>query len=220
MKRRVLLGLAVLGGLSYLASPFLAAFEVRQAMKNGDKPTLERRVEWAPVRASLKASLADLQRKAEAERQMAGGPAPTFWSRMKAMVLPTMAERLVDSYVTAEGVIQMFAARTTIKDLKKGFDEVAGSVRPVPSTPASDTGAGLPAALPALVADVDDAALTPFERFRAFYKRLHRAEFRSPTEVEFEIADRNLPERRFISTFELKEFAWKLTGIKVAGVGY
>ena len=70
-----------------------------------------------------------------------------------------------------------------------------------------------------LAADVDDHG-SPLDRFRAFYNRIHRAEFRSATEVEFEIADRNTPARRFISTFELKSFAWRLTGVKVAGVGF
>jgi hypothetical protein len=210
--RRVLLGLAVAAtGFAYLASPFLAAFEVRQAMKNGDKPTLERRVEWEPVRASLKASLAGLQRKADADKQLAGAPAPSIWSRVKAMVMPTMAEKLVDNYVTAEGVIQMFAARTALKDLKK---EWTGSAA---ATPAAGQTSDVIA--PVLAADVDDHG-SPLERFRAFYNRIHRAEFRSATEVEFEIADRNTPARRFISTFELKSFAWKLTGVKVAGIGF
>ena len=183
-------------------------------MKHGDKPTLERRVEWAPVRASLKASLAELQRQADADKQLAGAPAPSMWSRVKAMVMPTMAEKLVDSYVTAEGVIQMFAARTALKDLKKEW---------IGASPASQTA---PAAgqspdiiAPVLAADIDDHG-SPLDRFRAFYNRIHRAEFRSATEVEFEIADRNTPARRFISTFELKSFAWRLTGVKVAGVGF
>lgn len=212
-RRRIMFGLALAGaGLAYLASPFLAAFEVRQAMKHGDKPTLERRVEWAPVRASLKASLAELQRKADADQQLAGGPAPSMWSRVKAMVMPTMAEKLVDSYVTAEGVIQMFAARTALKDLKKDW---TGSA----ATPPAAAGQAADAIAPVLAADLDDHG-SPLDRFRAFYNRIHRAEFRSATEVEFEIADRNTPARRFISTFELKSFAWKLTGVKVAGVGF
>ena len=217
-RRRMIFGLAVAGaGLAYLVSPFLAAFEVRQAMKHGDKPTLERRVEWAPVRASLKASLAELQRQADADKQLAGAPAPSMWSRVKAMVMPTMAEKLVDSYVTAEGVIQMFAARTALKDLKKEW------IGTSPASPASQTSATVGQSpdiiAPVLAADVDDHG-SPLDRFRAFYNRIHRAEFRSATEVEFEIADRNTPARRFISTFELKSFAWRLTGVKVAGVGF
>jgi Protein of unknown function (DUF2939) len=215
--RRSIFGLAIVGaGLIYLASPFVAAFEVRQAMKHGDKPTLERRVEWAPVRASLKASLAELQRQADADKQLAGAPPPSIWSRVKAMVMPTMAEKLVDSYVTAEGVIQLFAARTAFKDLKKGL---AGADAPGSASITSSASFSTDSVAPILAADQDDQG-TPLERFRAFYNRIHRAEFRSPTEVEFEIADRNTPARRFISTFELKSFAWKLTGLKVAGVGF
>jgi hypothetical protein len=208
-RRRLVLGFAtVVGALAYLGSPFLAAFEVRQAMKHGDKSTLERRVEWAPVRASLKASLADIQRKADADKDQAGSPPPSLWNRMKAMVLPTVAETFVDSYVTAEGMIQLFAARTTLKDLQKGLGGRAAGVK----TPAGD--GPLPVAL-----DVDEST-SKLDRFRAFYARIRRAEFRSPTEVEFEIADKTTPDRRFISTFELKSFAWKLTGVKVAGVGF
>jgi hypothetical protein len=208
-RRQFILGFIVLvSALGYLASPFLAAFEVRQAMKQGDKSTLERRVEWAPVRASLKSSLADIQRKSDAEKDLAGASRPSFWSRMKAMVLPTVAETFVDSYVTAEGVIQLFAARATVKDLQKGLGVGASGIQPTAVEPQA------PIAL-----DVDDS-VSKLDRFRAFYARIRRAEFRSPTEVELEIADKTTPERRFISTFELKSFTWKLTGLKVAGVGF
>jgi hypothetical protein len=208
-RRQFILGFIVLvSALGYLASPFLAAFEVRQAMKQGDKSTLERRVEWAPVRASLKSSLADIQRKSDTEKDLAGAARPSFWSRMKAMVLPTVAETFVDSYVTAEGVIQLFAARATVKDLQKGLGVGASGIQPTAVEPQA------PIAL-----DVDDSVFK-LDRFRAFYARIRRAEFRSPTEVELEIADKTTPERRFISTFELKSFTWKLTGLKVAGVGF
>jgi Protein of unknown function (DUF2939) len=208
-RRRFFLGFFVAASATaYLASPFLAAFEVRQAMKQGDKSTLERRVEWAPVRASLKASIAEIRRKSEIDQELAGVARPSIWSRMKAMVMPTVAETFVDSYVTAEGVIQLFAARATYKDIKKGL----GSG--MPSTETADNKAAVP------TVDDHDDSVSKIDRFRAFYARIRRAEFRSPTEVEFEIADRTTPDRRFISTFELKSFAWKLTGVKVAGVGF
>jgi hypothetical protein len=212
MKRsRIVLGVIAVGaGLAYLASPFLVAFEVRQAMKTGDKATLERRVDWEPVRASLKASISEIQRKATLDNEIAGAPRASIWSRVKAMVMPTVAESFVDSYVTAEGVIQLFAARNTLKSIKSG---ITGDAASTASTAPQD---GQDAASPVETLDQGSA----LDRMSAFYSRIQRAEFLSPTAVEFEIADRNTPGRRFISTFELKSLAWKLTGVKVAGVGF
>jgi Protein of unknown function (DUF2939) len=210
-RKRFILGfIGLSAGMVYLVSPFLAAFEVRQAMKSGDKPTLEWRVEWEPVRQSLKASLADLQRKSQIDKEMAGAPRPSIWNRMKAMVMPTVAESFVDRYVTPEGMIQLFAARTKFKDLKKSIGGTDANVDAEVSVDGRDA---------LMAAEAVDLGST-LDRMRAFYSRIRRAEFRSPTEVEFEVADQTQPDRRFISTFELKSLAWKLTGVKITGVGF
>ena len=53
------------------------------------------------------------------------------------------------------------------------------------------------------------------ERLQRFYARIKRAEFQSLTRVEIEMADRNVPERRYISVLELMGTDWKLVSLRV-----
>ncbi len=48
-----------------------------------------------------------------------------------------------------------------------------------------------------------------------FWSRLKRAEFKSPTAFEVEMADRNDPNRHFIGLLELRGAEWKLTDLRV-----
>jgi hypothetical protein len=54
-----------------------------------------------------------------------------------------------------------------------------------------------------------------YERMQRFYARLKRAEFQSPTRIEFEMADRDNPERRYVSVMELIGFEWKMTSLTI-----
>ncbi len=63
----------------------------------------------------------------------------------------------------------------------------------------------------------DEDKLDFFERAKAFYGRLSRAEFKSPTRIEIEIRDRFQPDRRYVSTMELHGFEWKLAELRILG---
>ncbi len=58
MARRVsaILLLALLAAGVYSATPFLAMWQIREALRSGDITTLERKVDWVSVRRSLKQS--------------------------------------------------------------------------------------------------------------------------------------------------------------------
>jgi hypothetical protein len=95
---------------AYALWPVAAALQIKQAIKLGDVTTLERLVQWEPVRASLKASLAQLpaMQVAGDERRLRHGQAmPSIWARIKSAAAPVILERLIDTYVTAEGITQL-----------------------------------------------------------------------------------------------------------------
>ena len=200
MRRKFVLGFgaAVCLSLAYVASPVIAAYSIRHAVKTGNVATLKTSIEWDGVRASLKQSLVALQTTAgNGTATNHGMPvAPSFWTRIKASFAPAMIDSFVDTYVTPEGLPQAFAMRETWRE----------QVRPA---------VGLAAPKLALA----DTALqdTAFDRFVSFYLRIKRAAFLAPGVVEFEIADRHTPERRYVSQFVLKDFAWKLTSLRVIG---
>lgn len=59
--------------------------------------------------------------------------------------------------------------------------------------------------------------ILPFsERAKMFYRRIVRAEFKSPTRVEIEIADQDSPDRRYLSVMELHGTEWKLAELSVS----
>ncbi len=65
------------------------------------------------------------------------------------------------------------------------------------------------------VARVDLEPAGRIERIKQFWARIQRAEFQSPTRFELEVADRNVPDRRYVSVLELDGLGWKLTGLSV-----
>jgi Protein of unknown function (DUF2939) len=216
MMRKAIL---VLCGLTLCASayglwPVVSAFQIKQAVKSGDVATLERKVHWAPVRASLKASVASLEPAPAPTETAAALPRSgfSFWSRIKATAAPMLADTFIDRYVTPEGISQIQQAR------RGGWRTLLGFAPPVPEGPANAVVAGaLQSGDSAPHADGDGTVVS---KFVAFYQRLVRAKFHSLSLVEFEIADKNTPGRRYISQFALSNFDWKLTSVRVVGVGF
>jgi len=193
---KLLLALPLIG-VAYVAWPLATALQIREAMLAGDTATLERKIEWASVRSSLKESLsAEAQARLEKDPNT---PPPSLWQRIKATVAPKLADSAVDRYVTPEHLPAFFGYRETYRN----------TLRPA-------LGLKEP---PTLLADTALAG-TPIDRVASFYARVRRAVFYSLTRFEVEIVDRYQPERRYVSTFELKGFEWKLTALAVLGSAY
>ena len=188
---------AALLGVGYIAWPLLTALQIREAIIARDTATLERKIEWASVRSSLKASLS-AEAKARLEKDP-DAPPPSLWQRIKASITPTLAESAVDRYITPENLPSFFGYRETYRN----------QIRPA---------LGL-AEPPTILAGTLFAG-TPIDRIASFYARVRRAVFYSLTRFEVEIVDRYQPERRYVSTFELKGLEWKLTALAVLGAGY
>jgi hypothetical protein len=108
--------LAMLVGAIYIATPFVAAWNLREAVKAGNVEVVKDRVQWDTVRVTLRESLAkhaDLFTEAE----MVGSEVkPSLWQRMKAAVGGTMMDRFIDTYVTPEGLPKLFKYRQVWRD--------------------------------------------------------------------------------------------------------
>lgn len=108
--------LAFLLSLGYVASPFVAAWNLREAVKAGNVEAVQGKVQWDSVRASLKSSLAK-HPELFAEASMAGeNIKPTFWQRIKSTFGVTMMDRFIESYVTPEGLPKLFQYRQAWRD--------------------------------------------------------------------------------------------------------
>ena len=182
--------------LAYAAWPIYSALEIREAVIAGDTTTLNRKVEWEALRASLKTSITP----ETIARLMADpdAPPPTLWQRIKAAVAPTMADSVIERYVTPEHLPVLLGYRRIYR----------GTVRPA---------LGLKEPPSALAGTWLDG--TAFDRFASFWVRVRRAVFMSPTRFVLEVEDKYRPGRQFVGTLELKGYDWKLTGLSVTGGG-
>lgn len=57
------------------------------------------------------------------------------------------------------------------------------------------------------------------QRAKAFWSRVKRAEFTSPTRLELDVVDKNEPTRMFAGVLELRGIDWKLTELRIRDSG-
>ena len=103
----------VIGG--YLASPFVTAWSIREAVRNGNTAYLERAIDWPSVRETLKPTLGQIALSLpDPEQQPVTSSG--LWQRFKAYVGQSALDKVVDSYITPEGLPQLFAWRKTYRE--------------------------------------------------------------------------------------------------------
>lgn len=178
--------LLLVAAAGFVVSPFVAAWNLREAIKSADTSTIERKVVWDSVRASLRASIASNSALLPEASEAGERVRPTLWQRVKAAFGQSMLDRFIESYVTPEGLPKLFRYRKTWNGTVKGETD-------------------------------DEDKLEFFERAKAFYRRLSRAEFKSPTRIEIEMTDKFQPDRRYVSVMELHGFEWKLAELRIIG---
>jgi hypothetical protein len=184
------LALAVVAAL-YVASPFRAAWAIREAVTRGDTAHLARSVHWPRVRETMRQSMMstalDLPDPDALEMTTASATAPSagMWARFKRSVKlfasRHVVDKMVDGYINADGLPKLYRARQA-------------------------QGRMLGAA-----GDSDD----PFERFGQVWSRIRRAEFRDLTTFAIEIEDQFDATQRYAAVLELRGDAWILTGLGI-----
>ena len=95
-----LLLIAIPLAIAYAIWPVQSALQIREAVIAGDTETLSRKIEWEALRASLKTSISP--ETVTRLMQDPDAPKPTLWQRIKAVVAPSMAETVIERYVTPE----------------------------------------------------------------------------------------------------------------------
>jgi hypothetical protein len=182
--------------LGYALWPVHSALQIREAVIAGDTETLNQKIDWEALRASLKTSISP----ETAARLMADpeAPRPTLWQRIKAAVAPSMTDTVIERYVTPEHLPVLLGYRRIYR----------GSVR-----------AALGLKEPASVLAGTWLGGSAVDRFASFWARVRRAVFLSPTRFVLEVEDKYRPGRNFVGTLELRGWEWKLTALGVTGGG-
>jgi hypothetical protein len=103
----------------YIASPFVSAWFIREAVRNGNSDYLARAIEWPSVRETLKPSIVRIALNlSDPEEQPQASPG--LWQRLKTSVGQSAVDRMVDTYVTPEGLPKLFTLRKTYRDYTSG----------------------------------------------------------------------------------------------------
>jgi Protein of unknown function (DUF2939) len=197
MRRITMLTGATIGAVMYFGSPMLAAWEVRQAIRSADKATLERRVDWTSVRATLNRSLEPAQQVIAEISEAGGAPKPGLWSRIVKATVPMLSGTAIDYYVTPEGVPQLYAWRETWRQKVRPAIGLAEPRMALAGTPLENTS---------------------LDKVLSLLKRVDRAAFTGPTRLELEVRDRYAEHRSYRAVMELKGMTWMLTEVEVLSV--
>jgi hypothetical protein len=187
----------VLLATAYALAPLWIAMDMRRAALAGDRATLEARVDWPAVRASIKASLVEIDRLKQAEASASARRPPSLWSRIKAAASPSRyAEQLIDRYVTPDGVMSLAANQAQFKALfARGASAQDDIELPEHARPFAD-------------------------RAQRFWARLKRVSYTSLTSLEIEFADRRVPERSYLGNFAFEQGRWRIIAVEVRGAGF
>ena len=186
-----ILPIILVGGI-YSASPMVAAYKLHEAIRAGDVATVEQKVDWGSVRESLRGSLkervADI--KANASKQ------PTMFKRFKARlagsVAPMFLGRVLDRQVTPATFVDYLAAKKKIDPwLTRMKRRLAG------------------------LDSQDVTAMPPEQRGGGMLDRIKRAAFVNPAKFAIEVSDKFEASRHYQAVFELRDFEWLLTEVRV-----
>jgi hypothetical protein len=97
---------------AYVATPFVTVWSIREAIRTGNASYLDAKLEWDTVRTTLRASLTEIAIGPETVASPGSEPPkPGLWQRFKNGLSRRAVDNLVDSYVTPEGLPQLFGVR-------------------------------------------------------------------------------------------------------------
>lgn len=114
------LALTLIAG--YIASPFVTAWSIREAVRNGNSAYLEHRIDWPSVRATLTPTISRIALDLP-DPEKPSLTEPGLWQRFKTYWGASAVNRAVESYVTPEGLPQLFAVRKAYRDYVAGEPE-------------------------------------------------------------------------------------------------
>ncbi len=201
MRKALVVTLAISIALaSYAIWPFWSVYQLRQALKAGDLPAIDARVEWQTVRTSLRQSLLSRLAAPNSMRAPTGpvGPSPgswrTMWRNVKSAITVSVVENTVDRLLTPAGLARLFAARETYRR-----DVLPSLGINKPKGPLNGTW-------------LEGGRI---ERAVVQIKRLKAIDIISPTRVEMKVQTRYNPNRHYITVLQLKDYTWKLVGLRL-----
>ncbi len=114
--------LLIIAVTAYIGAPFVTAWSIREAVRNGDAAYLESAIDWPSVRTTLKPSLGRLALSLP-DPETAPITQPGLWQRFKVYVGQGAVDTVIDGYITPEGLPQLFKIRKAYRTYVSGEPE-------------------------------------------------------------------------------------------------
>lgn len=111
----------VVAGL-YVGSPFLTAWNIREAVRSGNSGYLATAIDWPSVRETLKPSIARIALDLPDPEKHSAAANPSLWHRFKSYWGQGAVDRLVEMYVTPEGLPKLFTMHKAYRDYVSADD--------------------------------------------------------------------------------------------------
>lgn len=170
----------------FIAAPFAAAWNLREAVTGADTLYLQKKVQWPTVRETMRQSMLrsalDVPDPNDAAPEPPRGIVARIKDRIKRYAGRRVVDKMVDDYITAEGLPKLYNARRTMsRTLGHALDDES----------------------------------TIVQRFKSVWSRVTRAEFRSLTQFEIEMQDQFSTDRSYHAVLELRGIEWILTELRV-----
>lgn len=108
---------------AYIAAPFVTAWSIREAVRDGNSAYLERAIDWGSVRETLKPTLSRLALNLPDTTDAIPDAKPGLWQRMKSYWGQGAVNRAIDGYITPEGLPQLFAMRKAYREYTGAIDD-------------------------------------------------------------------------------------------------
>ncbi len=110
---RIAIGVAfvVLVAIGYSVWPYHSGRQLLDAVQAGDVATVNRKIEWVELRASIKDMMASQMQKAMLEDIASGSGDNELGVGLAAMIGPAFVDRMVDSMVTPANLGNFFASQ-------------------------------------------------------------------------------------------------------------
>lgn len=124
----VALGVALLMSGIYVCSPFVTAWEIREAVRNGNSDYLVSAIEWGSVRETLKPSIAQIALNLP-DGEKDPEASQSTWTRFKAYWGQGIVDGLVEKYVTPQGLPQLFRLGKTYRSYVSNGDDEASTLK-------------------------------------------------------------------------------------------
>ena len=211
MKKWLLAVLCVLLAF-YVGWPMWSAYRIHSALESNDTETLDRKVDFPSVRASLKPVVSsEVERALDRAAGRGGNLGQILGGVLKQQLGPQLVETILNGFVTSRSVSEIYSRRGDIRGIvaeRVGKGRTDGGGQAPQAEPVKDA--------PAAQENVGDAKASPGRKPREKPSLANVKRFAITGPLAFEVGlarDKQATEPDVTAQIGFKDLDWKLVGL-------